>query len=210
MSRMIGLLFIFLSSSAQATLLNSELVVNGGAETGNTTGWTSTGINAVRGTNEAAGFGGWVFTGGTGPASGQALEQIIDISDLALQVDHDNIESIFSIELQSRKFDFASANISFLDENGDSLRSFGFTGSNNSPYHWSHFDDTRVITSGTRAIKIRLNSTRNTGTSSDGFFDEVSLQVNQLSALPIPIPASSLLLVIGMLGLVSVRKKANH
>ncbi len=52
---------------ANAALLNTELVINGGAEEGGTTGWISTGIDAVTSPGTpAAGFGSFVFTGGTG------------------------------------------------------------------------------------------------------------------------------------------------
>ena len=78
-------------SYASPALVNTELVINGGAETGDTTGWVSTGIDAVPAVGPAAGFGSFAFTGSTGPTT-QTLLQTIDVSAHSVQIDAHQIE----------------------------------------------------------------------------------------------------------------------
>ncbi|MDJ0518684.1 MAG: hypothetical protein QNJ74_21300 [Trichodesmium sp. MO_231.B1] len=84
------------SGNAHAATLGVELVQNGNAETGDTTGWLSTGINTVPTSApfllpSPVDIGLFSFTGGTGPADSQALLQSIDVSSLALQIDEGDI-----------------------------------------------------------------------------------------------------------------------
>jgi len=78
----------------------TELVTNGGAETGDTTGWLSTGIEAGSPGGFARGFGDFTFTGGRGPTT-QTLFQAIDVSNLSAQIDSGTIQANFSIYLLS-------------------------------------------------------------------------------------------------------------
>ena len=215
-SRLLGAvcacLLTFITSLANAATLNTELVINGGAETGDTTGWLSAGIDAVMATGFAAGFGSFVFTGGGGVAS-QTLTQTIDLSGNAAQIDTNSIEAIFSIQLQSRSvgsaLDQASVDVSFLDGGGSVLDSYSFTDIiNTALFDWNEYSDARTIANGARSIKIVLTSDRINGSSSDGFIDEVSLQINAINS--VPVPAAVWLFGSGLLGLIGVarRKKA--
>lgn len=214
MSRLLLILCsIGIASSANAALLNTELIENGGAETGDTTGWVSTGIDAVIPDILSEGFGSFVFTGGTGSADGQTLLQTIDVSGNSTQIDANEIESMFSIQLQSRGdagfIDLARVDVFFLDSVGDTLDSFAFLDDiNTSSADWNLFSDTRLISSGTRSIDVLLTSTRSVGTSSDSFFDEVSFQLNNVNI--VPVPAAIWLFGSGLLGLIGMarRKKA--
>ena len=203
------LCLIGIASSANAALLNTELVVNGGAETGDTTGWVSTGIDSVAPDIFAQGFGSFAFTGGTGPADGQTLLQTIDVSGNSNQIDSNEIESIFSIQLQSRSdansLDLARVDVSFLDSTGAELDSFAFIDDiNTNLFDWNLFSDIRLISSGTRSIDILLTSTRTGSLSSDGFFDNASFQMNNVST--VPAPAAIWLFSTGIIGLIAFRK----
>lgn len=196
------------SVNAHAATLGVELVQNGNAETGDTTGWLSTGINTVPTSApfllpSPVDIGLFSFTGGTGPADSQALLQSIDVSSLALQIDEGDIVSSFSVLLQSRRTDIAKATLSFLDESNNVLASEIFIDNTvASIFDWNQFVDERIVPVQTRSIEIILDSSRsNAGISSDSFFDEVSLTLNSLDNQSVPEPTSVLSLIgLGVLG----------
>lgn len=190
-----SLLALLCATTAHANLLGTELVVNGGAETGDETGWISNGIEAVVPDAAAQGFGDFAFTGGLGPASSQTLQQSIDVSGLSLEIDNGDVISSFSIYLQTRAapglLDTAEAALSFLDDLDVPIESEFFEDTINVfGNDWNQFADVRVVPAGTRSIDILLNATRGGGVSSDGFFDEVSLRI-------VPEPSSLAILAIG-------------
>ena len=172
------------------SILNRELVVNGGAETGDTSGWVSTGIDAVPTTPSSEEFGDFAFTGGTGTAV-QTLFQSIDVSSSASQIDTGQIPSNFSIYLQSITnnvlTDLAGVDVSFINDSGVTLDSFSFidnedilvVGASNPIKEWKLFSDVRAVPVGTRSIEILLTTDRSGGISSDGFIDQVSLQLGE-------------------------------
>ena len=205
MNKMLLILCLIGVSHSNAALLNTELVTNRGAENGDTTGWVSTGIDAVTPDTFAQGFGSFVFTGGTGPAT-QTLLQAIDVSGNSGQINIGEMESIFSVNLQSRSnastLDVAWADVSFIDGLGGVLDSLSFEDNiNTASFDWNFFSDTRLIPGGTQSIEILLTASRNGGLSSDAFFDDVSLQLNA-----VPLPAAVWLFVSGMIGLLGLRK----
>lgn len=193
---------------SQAAILNTELVINGNAETGNTTGWVSTGISAVVPDSFASGFGNYSFTGGTGPASGQTLKQVIDVSDCSDLIDSGKIISSFTIYLQTRAIpgtvDKAEATLSFLDGTGAILASrFFYDDINPFAYDWNLFTDARIVPTGTRSLQVLLNATRSGFSSSDGFFDEVSLELSL-----VPEPTTALIFAgAGLFGLLANRRR---
>ena len=206
MNKMLLILCLIGVSHSNAALLNTELVTNRGAENGDTTGWVSTGIDAVTPPDTfAQGFGSFVFTGGTGPTT-QTLLQTIDVSGNSGQISIGEMKSIFSVNLQSRSsastLDVARADVSFIDGSGGVLDSFSFEDNiNTASFDWNFFSDTRLIPGGTQSIEILLTASRNGGLSSDAFFDDVSLQLNA-----VPLPAAVWLFVSGMIGLLGLRK----
>ncbi|SER06606.1 RHS repeat-associated core domain-containing protein [Nitrosomonas sp. Nm51] len=179
-------------SNDTESILNRELVVNGGAETGDTSGWVSTGIDAVPTTPSSEEFGDFAFTGGAGTAV-QTLFQSVDVSNGASQIDTGHIQSNFSIYLQSITnnivTDLASVDVTFVNNSGETLDSFSlvddeniFTvgiGESNPIKQWKLFSDVRAVPAGTRSIEILLTADRNGGISSDGFIDQVSLQLGE-------------------------------
>lgn len=194
-----------------AATLGSELVTNGDAERGDTSGWGSAGIDVVpssgaftEGLPSGVSIGLFSFTGGRGTASGQSLTQLIGVSDLAAQIDQGSVGSLFSVLLQSRRLtlsepvDSAQATLTFLDMNNEVLSSqtfldTDFSGPSDLAYaDWELFASNGAVPVGTRSISIGLLATRSAGFSSDGFFDNVSL-----SLVPIPEPSTYALLLLG-------------
>lgn len=179
----IACVFAVLATSSWATAqpINTQLIVNGGAETGDTTGWVSEGIDAVPATGDAAGFGEWVFTPGLGPDTGQTLTQEIQVGTLAAAIDAGKINTAFSLYIQSRAAggvsDTGSAALVFLDTAGAALSSNSFTDPITPSSTWDHYGVDRVVPPLTRTIRVALNGDRNGGSSTDCFFDEVSLRL---------------------------------
>lgn len=169
------------SSSAWAQPINTELVVNGDAETGDTTGWVSTGIDAVPSTVANGGFGDWVFTAGLGPDSDQQLIQELKIGELAGAVDAGAINTSFSLFIQSRSAggvsDTGSATLLFLDSSGGTLDSDSFTDPISPSSTWDLYGVDRLVPPLTRAVRIVLDADRNGGLSTDAYFDGVSLRL---------------------------------
>lgn len=209
-TRMIGVLAFSLATAANSALLDTELVVNGGAENGNTSGWVSTGIDAVLSDGASAGFGNFAFTGGTGSTT-QTLSQIIDLNANASDVDAGLLRGVFSIYLQQRSdnvnIDQARVDVSFLDASSAVLDSFFFEDVIEiGVSDWNFFQDSRVLTSGTRSIGVVLTATRTGGVSTDAFFDDVSLEIQSND---IPSPALNWLMAVGLAALLGARKRSS-
>ncbi len=164
---------------AASAAYNTQLVVNGGAETGDTSGWVSSGIDAVPATGSAVGFGEFTFTGGLGSADGQGLDQAIDVSEHASDIDAGLVASSFMVYIQSREAggidDIGSVTVSFRDVGGGVLGSASFVDPPEINPIWQLYTDERTVPTGTRLVTIELFCTREGGASTDAFFDEVSL-----------------------------------
>ncbi|MEW8626542.1 MAG: hypothetical protein AB2551_12365 [Candidatus Thiodiazotropha sp.] len=205
---MAGLSLFFMSYDIEAALLNSELVINGGAETANTTGWVSTGVNAVPVDNYSSGFGSFVFTGGTGSRI-QTLFQSIDLSANAEQIEEGGLVSSFSIYLQQRSdrvnLDQARVDVSFLDGAGAILDSYSFEDVVDiGVFDWNYFSDSRLVTAGTRSVDILLTASRTGGVRTDAFFDEISFQISA-----VPVPGAVLLFISGLAVFVGFKNRKN-
>ncbi len=131
------------------------------------------------------------------------------MSGNSIKIDAGKIKSIFGIELQSRAdpaapsyVDTAQVDVSFLAGDKRVLDSFFFVDTSNVTLpDWNFFSDTRLLPSATRSIKILLTTGRTIGASSDGFFDDVSLQLSS-----IPEPAAVWLFSSGIIGLLAFRR----
>ena len=207
----VALLVFLTCRSAYAQSLGSELVINGGAETGDTTGWLSGGIEAVVPDAGASGFGDFSFTGGTGPATSQTLQQDFDISIWASDIDNGVLSTLFNLQLQARIgggfSDTANATLFYLDEFDSAIDSVIFVDDfeNVNALQWDFHSDVRTIPFGTRSLSVLLETSRTGGSSSDGFFDEVSLSV--VSA--VPEPSSTVLVMFASVCAILKRRRTN-
>lgn len=201
------------------SLLDTELVVNGDAETGGLDGWISTGVDAVpsshgltTGLSDPGETENFVFVGFSGPSDSQTLTQRIDLSSLATEIDNNSIASSFSILLQSRRlehfFDAVEGTLSFLDGSDTVIESQSFTDTSSISrvYDWEQFADTRSLPSGTRSVEIMLDLHRNGGSSTDAFFDNVSFKLSKKASVPEPGAAFGLL-TLGGCGVASLLKR---
>lgn len=200
------------AAGVHATPLDTELLVNGGAETGDLTGWladgiepVSTAVSGVTGLPAGVDVGLWSFHGGPGPAGGQTLAQAVDVADLASTIDSGGLQVDFSILVQSRRnadtTDIATGTLSFFGAGGDVLGSFAFADGSilMDSADWSQASYSGVLPTGTRSMTVSLLATRLGGTSTDAYFDNASLLV---SAVP-EAPTAALLLA----GLVAIGSK---
>jgi len=170
------LLILLFSLSINA----QNLVVNGSAEitpitsngwTNVTGNWVASGANSQVSPQNGSNF----FYGGNSTLS--ELSQTIDVSASATAIDAGTHFYTFSGYRQSypqNPSDATRAVAEYLDQSGSILETFD-TGYDNNVGAWIKFEDTRTTPIGTRTIRIRLFSLRNTGTSNDGLFDNIQL-----------------------------------
>lgn len=171
---------------ARATPVHVNLLINGDAETGDATGWVSTGGEAISSANAGAvglgpgdDLGAFSFTGALGD-SVQALAQTIDVSDLAAAIDAGQVDAIFDVLVQARTVgvtDTAGGSVQFLSELDAALDTFNFSDPSAAEgvFDWAAIHDQRLVPTGTRRIVVDLVFTRTSGASSDGFADNASL-----------------------------------
>lgn len=166
-----------------ATSLNTELVLNGGAEAGSTANWTINGVAAVTATSNNGSFS---FSG-PGRTLATAFQEI-DISDLATSIDQGNITSNFSVFLQRRSSDPAEVDLLFLNASGGTISSAFFAGNVNNVFVQS--TDVRIVPVATRSIRIQFETrAQPNGGSADGFMDDASLVLSG-NAPAVPEPSS--------------------
>ena len=179
---------LLLSATAMAQPLDTNLLVNGDAETGDITGWIDGGMNAAStsetgtlGVPDCIDIGSFSFTGAFGPTT-ETLEQRVDISGRAAQIDAGELATEFSILLQSRVasglVDRAIVDLEFLNENDEILASEQFEdAAPTGVFDWSRASDRRPPPVGTRTVVVRLVAIRSGGSSTDAYFDEATLRL---------------------------------
>jgi hypothetical protein len=192
---------------AWAPRTQANLIINGDAETGDTTGWVTTGVHVVpsslagtMGLPPGVSIGNFSFAGGTDPASSQSLTQTVDVSSFAALIDAGEIESIFSALLRSRSdgtaVDTVTATLTYSSAAGAALATVAFSDTSIVPNEpdWDAVYDQRLVPVGTRSITVRFDTFRSGGTSTDAFFDNVALDLRPAA---VPEPSSIVLAGLG-------------
>ncbi len=197
MTRALPLLTVALAAaSALAQPVATNLVTNGDAETGDTSGWVSTGIDAVPALLGSAGFGSFTFTAGEGPALDQRLTQDIAITTLASAIDAGLAQADFSLVIQSRSgggtIDTGSAILEFRTALGSLLDSNSFTDPPVPTTTWDLYGVVRPVPAETRIIRVILDADRVGGASTDCYFDAITLRIIGCNAADLAEPLGQL------------------
>jgi hypothetical protein len=162
-----------------------NLLVNGGAETGDLAGWTDAlgnGFSTVQPSAFSAVEGTWVFTGGVTGPSGPLQNEIyqdVDVSAFAAGIDDGIVSSNFAgwgRSAAAGSHDDASMFVEFRSGSGSVLavHASGVIVPFNT---WVQVQDSRTVPAGTRRIRVRLHGLRTVGVSTDAYFDDLSLSV---------------------------------
>ena len=197
MTRALPLLTTALTAaSALAQPVATNLVVNGDAETGDTSGWVTADFVVVPSAGSTGGFGAWTFTPGEGPELGQRMTQDIAITTLGPAIDAGLARADFSLVIQSRSdaslVDTGTATLEFRTALGSLLDSNSFTDPPVPSTTWDVYGVVRVIPAETRIIRIVLEGDRNGGVSTDCYFDAISLRIIGCSDADLAEPLGSL------------------
>lgn len=198
------------SAHAATVTYNTNLVVNGDAETGDTTGWQSNGVGII-----AADPNGTIdefsFWAGTGNAASETLRQTVDLSMAASGIDAGMIGFDFSAALQNRflsgVLDRVVLTLSFLDNSSAILgSSFSFEDSSNPTgvYDFDFVSMIGVIPAGTRAVLVELDFSRSGFSSTDAFADDIFFALTNNSDA-VPLPGAALFLLTGLGALLTRR-----
>ena len=148
------------------------------------------------------------FYSGNGTNFDAELSQTIDVSAYAGLIDLEKQQFDFSGYISSyfSGGDTSQIIIEYQDASGNVLDSYD-SGAIYAPYNvddtWDLLTDSRLSTSGTRQIEIRLLAGYQTGGNNDGYFDSLSL-----TTITVPEPSSTALLGLGGVALLLRRKRS--
>lgn len=182
-------LLLLLTSPVHAQSLGAELLTNGDAEAGTTTGWSvATAEVVTRAFVDAGGLpaaedtGDFSFHGGAG--SPTELVQTVDVSGLAGEIDAGTAASVFHVLLQGRRLggliDAVGGTLTYLSATSAPLLTIAFEEPPLVPnvFDWDPVDVFLMVPVGTHSIELALEFERlNGGVSTDSFADNASLVV---------------------------------
>lgn len=140
-----------------------------------------------RDSNPTAQSGQNYFFAGAGPNA--ELQQDVDVSDQASDIDTGDLQFTFTGYVRSfdqTDPDEAQIILEYRDGSGTVLDTYD-SGPTTSTSSWLLLDDERTAPVGTRVIRVRLISTRNSGTNNDGYFDNLSLETSGI--IPVELTA---------------------
>ncbi|MCK5945237.1 MAG: hypothetical protein KAI24_24830 [Planctomycetes bacterium] len=178
----------FLHTSFAALLLvsagaaQSNLLINGGAETGDLSGWTDPingGFNVNPNITNSGAYSFW--PGFTGPSSSphtNELRQDIDVSALAAAIDGGLVTATFRgygrSNSASSLTDWGRIRVDYLAAGGALVA--GYDSGLIAPVNvFNLVADTRTVPPGVRTVRVRMIGTRAAGSSTDCFFDDLEL-----------------------------------
>lgn len=209
---LIGAAFTMVSEMAGATVIGTNIISNGGAESG-LSGWATTGGFTVRdsGWYSITAPQGSRFFAGSPNTTPATATQSLDISDLSVFIDAGALTADLSAWLGgwSTQNDQATVEAIFKDSGSSMLSTLTIgpvTASDRSGATGFLFlSDSVIVPASSRNIDVVITSTRSAGTWNDGYADGLSLVLNR--AENIPEPATAVLMAIGFAGVGFVRKK---
>ncbi len=203
-----------LAGGANAAL-TANLVVNGDAETGDLSGWTTVNgmekfddpsaiVRGMAGLVPPDSVGDHSFAGLTGPSFSSAL-QSIDLSpfnaDISVGTQAYTVGALLQNRSDTENADTATAIFTFLD--GESLAlgsSVVFTDlTTDNPSLWSTYSNTGLIPATAQTLEVEIRSERTGGVSADAYVDNVHFAL-------IPEPSSALLVGLGALLVAAPRR----
>ncbi len=178
---------VSMAGGASAQTLGANLVVNGDAETGTMDPWTPTDQLQVTpssgpgslGLPGGVSIGDWCFAGVLGSAV-ERCEQTIDLGALASQIDGEGLVCEFSALVQDRVAgggaDVMRLRLRFLDTGGGELGLLQLTDPSapNGVFDWNEVSAIGFLPVGTRALLCEMETSRNAGSSTDAFADNIS------------------------------------
>jgi hypothetical protein len=190
-----GAVLSFFLLTCHAIALDRQLIINGDAESNNVTGWINNGMESVPSANAGSAglpggmsLGNYCFTGGAG-ASVQWMEQEASVSAEASSIDSGQVYFLLSLLMQSRgdevTADLGECRMQFLDGSDAVISSYENIDMENlqgSTWKWVYYSGR--VPEGTRKIDLRLTATRNAGSYTDAFFDNVSLRIRSTPLEP--------------------------
>ena len=154
-------------------------LVNPGAETGDTTGWTDeTGGLAVRSTNPAPHGGSYYFYGGVSAET--IAVQRVDLTEYTTTaiLNSGLFEVLLSwMQASYNENDQVSVGVRFLDESQTLISSSMSTLQSAAALVWEEENHSADIPTGTRYIDVVLRMYRNDGTNCDGYVDDLTVAV---------------------------------
>lgn len=183
-------IFFMVNSQAQ------NLIVNPGAESTTSTGWTiiTQGTSCYTSSDwriqgNQSGFpvahgGSYFFFSGCNSVNGE-INQTIDVSSLATEIDASNRNFTFSgymMVYNQNPADGAQMIVQYLSASDNLLVSYN-TGIRKDKGVWTQYVSTLTAPVGTRKVKIILKSYVYNGPSVDGYFDDLSLTSEQILPL---------------------------
>jgi len=179
-------------------LFSGNIIYNHGCESdlvsGNIPLWTEEVGTAwsQRTTNPVAYEGGAYFFAGTDALD--KLTQTIDVREYAVEIDAGIQEFLFTGRVRSYDqvpVDQTRIEVEYWDNAQTTKLDFFDSGLKNNTAGWDLVSDQRYAPVGTRYIKIRLTSIRNSGTNNDGYFDDLHLEaIPRPEIVPMELPLS--------------------
>ncbi|OGE85145.1 MAG: hypothetical protein A2Y39_02265 [Candidatus Delongbacteria bacterium GWF2_40_14] len=122
------------------------------------------------------------------------LTQTIDVREYATEIDAGIQEFLFTGRVRSydqAPVDQTQIEVEYWDNAQTTKLDFFDSGLKNNTAGWDLVSDQRYAPAGTRYIKIRLTSVRNSGTNNDGYFDDLKLEaIPRPEIVPMELPLS--------------------